>query len=139
LAILEEASKIKPDDVVVPDEGKKETENPQEIAPEKRDDLLDVFFLYLLIFLLKYFCLLQVDIPSSIKKPENNSLASKEQNQNLLDLNFGPSMTSISVGDLAEAVEIDSEYFQNSWTNLHEGSNINYILIYVKISILGQR
>lgn len=139
MAILEEASKIKPDDVVVPDEGKKETENPQEIAPEKRDDLLDVFFLYLLIFLLKYFCLLQVDIPSSIKKPENNSLASKEQNQNLLDLNFGPSMTSISVGDLAEAVEIDSEYFQNSWTNLHEGSNINYILIYVKISILGQR
>ena len=136
---MEEASKIKPDDVVVPDEGKKETENPQEIAPEKRDDLLDVFFLYLLIFLLKYFCLLQVDIPSSIKKPENNSLASKEQNQNLLDLNFGPSMTSISVGDLAEAVEIDSEYFQNSWTNLHEGSNINYILIYVKISILGQR
>lgn len=46
---------------------------------------------------------------------------SKEQSQNLLDLNFGPSMTSISVGDLCEGVEIESEYFQNSWMNLNEG------------------
>ena len=45
MAILEAASKVKQDDVVA-DEGKKETENPPENVPEKRDDLLDVHFIF---------------------------------------------------------------------------------------------